>query len=119
MTFDDITTLIEAIQSREHRPAPRSRKSSISGATTPPERSPTTMEAEEMPNPESKHSKFGYQIWRILHRLQGFESKYALKVCMLTALLAIPAWLEKSRSWWNLEESWWAVVMAWVMVHPR
>ncbi|KAG7103681.1 Protein BRE4 like protein [Verticillium longisporum] len=119
MTFDDITTLIEAIQSREHRPAPRSRKSSISGATIPPERSPTTMEAEEMPKPESKHSKFGYQIWRILHRLQGFESKYALKVCMLTALLAIPAWLEKSRSWWNLEESWWAVVMAWVMVHPR
>ncbi|KAG7111379.1 Protein BRE4 like protein [Verticillium longisporum] len=119
MTFDDITTLIEAIQSREHRPAPRSRKSSISGATTPLERSPTTMEAEEMPKPESKHNKFGYQIWRILHRLQGFESKYALKVCMLTALLAIPAWLEKSRSWWNLQESWWAVVMAWVMVHPR
>lgn len=71
------------------------------------------------PAPVSKRSKLGYKIWLILHRLQGFESKYAVKVCLLTALLAVPAWLEQSSGWWNETESWWAVVMAWLMVHPR
>ncbi|KAM0331666.1 hypothetical protein ACHAQA_003345 [Verticillium albo-atrum] len=79
MTFDDINTLIEAIQSREHRPAPRSRKNSVSGTATPLERSPTAMETEETPKPVSRRNKIGFQIWRVLHRLQGFESKYALK----------------------------------------
>lgn len=40
-------------------------------------------------------------------------------MALTTTLISIPAWLPKSRSWWNEYESWWAVVTVWVMMHPR
>ena len=58
-------------------------------------------------------------LWRFLHRLQGFESRFAFKVALVTTLLSIPAWLQQSRGWWNQSESWWAVVAVWMMMHPR
>ncbi|KAL2755935.1 hypothetical protein ACRALDRAFT_2105296 [Sodiomyces alcalophilus JCM 7366] len=67
----------------------------------------------------STRRRIMFRIWRVLHRLQGFETKYAVKVCILTVSLAIPAWVEQSRGWWNQYETWWAVVTAWLMVHPR
>ncbi|KAM0426760.1 hypothetical protein ACHAPT_008076 [Fusarium lateritium] len=68
--------------------------------------------------PASRRDKLGYRIWTVLHRLQGFESRYALKVAVLTSALALPAWLS-SASWWNRYEAWWAVCMGWIMIHPR
>ena len=62
---------------------------------------------------------FRYKVWVILHRMQGFESRFALKVVLVTTLLSIPAWLEQSRDWWNTYESWWTVVTVWLMTHPR
>lgn len=59
--------------------------------------------------PRSK--RFRYKAWVVLHRLQGFETRFALKVAIVTSLLSVPAWLEQSRGWWNTNESWWAVVM--------
>ncbi|KAI4256886.1 MAG: hypothetical protein LQ352_001886 [Teloschistes flavicans] len=59
------------------------------------------------------------KIWRIFHRMQGFESRFALKVVFVTSLLSVPAWLEQSRSWWNRYEIWWTVVTVWLMTHPR
>jgi hypothetical protein len=59
----------------------------------------------------SKKRRLRYKAWLILHRLQGFETRFALKVAVVTSLLAIPAWLHQSREWWNENESWWAVVM--------
>lgn len=68
--------------------------------------------------PASRRDKLGYRIWTVLHRLQGFESRYALKVAVLTSALALPAWLSDG-SWWNRYEAWWAVCMGWIMIHPR
>lgn len=128
-TFRDIWALIESIKSRQHRP-PSSRAlspwPSISTANTTTttnmktiERTPTRMETDEDPGPKSKRRRIMFRIWRVLHRLQGFETKYAVKVCLLTVSLAVPAWAQHSRGWWNQYETWWAVVTAWLMVHPR
>lgn len=60
-----------------------------------------------------------YKLWAVLHRLQGFESRFALKVTALTVLLSIPAWLPQSRDWYNKNEIWWSVVTVWIMMHPH
>jgi hypothetical protein len=67
----------------------------------------------------SKQKRFRYRLWIVLHRLQGFETRFALKVAITTSLLSIPAWLDQSRGWWNENESWWVVVFVWIMSHPR
>jgi hypothetical protein len=59
----------------------------------------------------SKGRRLRFKAWTILHRLQGFETRFALKVAVVTSMLAVPAWLSQSRTWWNENESWWAVVM--------
>jgi len=41
----------------------------------------------------SKLQKFRYRLWAILHRLQGFEMRFAFKVAIVTSLLSVPAWL--------------------------
>jgi len=67
----------------------------------------------------SREKKIRYRMWSVLHRLQGFETRFALKVVIITSLLSIPAWLSQSRGWWNRNESWWAVITVWIMMHPR
>ncbi|KAM3071236.1 Zinc finger protein [Clarireedia jacksonii] len=67
----------------------------------------------------SRKQRLRFRMWKILHRLQGFETRFALKAAIVTSLLAIPGWLERSKEWWNRYESWWAVVMVWIMMHPR
>ena len=70
-------------------------------------------------NEGDRTTAFRYTLWLLLHRLQGFESRFALKVTLTTTLLSIPAWLPQSRGWWNNYESWWTVVTVWLMMHPR
>lgn len=60
-----------------------------------------------------------YRTWKALHRLQQFESRFAVKTILVTVTLSAPAWAESSRGWWSKNESWWAVVAAWLMMHPR
>lgn len=67
----------------------------------------------------SRKARFRYRLWEALHRLQGFESRFAIKVTLVTTLLSVPAWTAQSRGWWNENESWWAVVAVWIMMHPR
>jgi hypothetical protein len=62
----------------------------------------------------SRDKRLRYRLWSILHRLQGFETRFALKVAITTSLLSVPAWLDQSRGWWNFNESWWAVATVWV-----
>lgn len=66
-----------------------------------------------------KQKRLRYRAWLVLHGLQGFETRFALKVAIVTSLLSVPAWLDQSRGWWNQYESWWAVIMVWIMMHPR
>lgn len=77
------------------------------------------VEAEDVVLQEGRKKRFSYRLWSVLHRLQGFETRFALKVIIVTSLLAIPAWLDHSRGWFNEFESWWAVVTAWIHMHPR
>ncbi|KAH8193710.1 hypothetical protein TruAng_012126 [Truncatella angustata] len=58
-------------------------------------------------------------VWSAMHRAQGFETRFGLKTTAVTSILAIPAWLAQSNSWWNYYEAWWAVVMAWLIMAPR
>ena len=67
-------------------------------------------EEEKEESKKSKKKRFRYRLWEVLHRLQGFETRFALKVAITTSLLSVPAWLEQSRGWWSQNESWWAVV---------
>jgi hypothetical protein len=60
-----------------------------------------------------------YRVWRVLHRLQQFETRFAFKIILVTTCLSLPAWLEKSAQWYSENESWWAVIAAWFMMHPR
>lgn len=63
--------------------------------------------------------KLRHKAWSVLHRLQGFETRFALKVVIVTTLLSVPAWLDQSRDWYSKYQSWWAVVFGWLMMHPR
>lgn len=79
-----------------------------------------TMDATENDKPNNTNKdKLGFKIWKVLRRLQGFESKYALKVAILCSVLAVPAWMKEHQWWWNRYEAWWAVCMGWIMMHPR
>lgn len=62
---------------------------------------------------------FRYRLWKVLHRLQGFEMRFALKVAIVVSLLSVPAWLNQSKKWYSDHQSWWAVIAVWVMIHPR
>ncbi|MCJ1399839.1 hypothetical protein MMC11_003042 [Xylographa trunciseda] len=70
-------------------------------------------------NFHKKIAKLRYQLWVFLHHLQGFESRFMVKITLLITLLSIPAWLPESSGWWNDNESWWTVATVWIMMHPR
>jgi hypothetical protein len=60
-----------------------------------------------------------YRVWKVLHRLQQFETRFAVKVVLVCGALSVPAWLKQSKGWYSEQDSWWAVVAAWIMMHPR
>ena len=68
---------------------------------------------------ELEHTKTRYRVWRVIHRLQGFETRFAIKLAAVTALLSLPVWLDGSQGWYNHNAGWWAVITAWFMMHPR
>ncbi|KAH7238918.1 hypothetical protein BKA59DRAFT_402587 [Fusarium tricinctum] len=112
-TFAEIGKLIKLTSTSEKR-QPRENYEAV----TEPDDTKVT-EPSITGQPASDRDKLGYKIWIILRRLQGFESRYALKVAILTTLLALPGWLRSESAWWNRYEAWWAVCMGWIMIHPR
>ncbi len=95
---------------------------------TPPPRHLNSLEPEKeyreedhvhVENRTIEKNRFRYKIWLVLHRLQGFETRFALKVAVVCSLLSVPAWLGQSRDWYNRYQIWWAPAMAWIMMHPR
>ncbi|KAG5974097.1 hypothetical protein E4U55_000122 [Claviceps digitariae] len=117
-TFADIAQLFDKIKSLENKPV-------FEAHGTSQHRDSALQKTSSAPSdradgaPISTQRKLRYKIWRTLYHLQGFESKYAFKVCLVTSLLSVPAYLSQSRSWWNEYEAWWAVAMSWAIMHPR
>ncbi|KAL8719718.1 MAG: hypothetical protein Q9225_003318 [Loekoesia sp. 1 TL-2023] len=109
------------LQSRPFIPTSRHDASGAAGAKAPiaddAGHQKTTASGPNLAQPEPE--TFRFKMWIILHRMQGFESRFAFKVVLVTTLLSVPAWLEQSRGWWNTYESWWTVVTVWLMTHPR
>ncbi len=102
------------LQSRAYIPATRHEQSG-----QPAVKISAHGEVETNGEKETRVGKIRYELWSVLHRLQGFESRFAFKVTLATTLISIPAWLPQSRDWWNANETWWAVVTVWTMMHPR
>lgn len=111
VTFEEIGRLLEKMKSNDHEPIRRT--DSLCLDTVASRVSPDTTASP------AKTSRARYKVWRVLKRLQGFESRYAFKVCLVTTLLAIPAYLVRDRGWWEDYECWWAVSISWLAMHPR
>lgn len=114
-TFAEITVMLDAVKAQESRAGPRRSYEAV----TKVDSAPYATEPSIRGQPASRRDRLGYRVWTILHRLQGFESRYALKVSVLISLLSIPAWLSRDSEWWDRYEVWWAVCMGWIMMHPR
>ncbi|KAI5866130.1 hypothetical protein GGS23DRAFT_555684 [Durotheca rogersii] len=115
-SFNDIAEIIQKIKSQDFQPLPRKGEDADKDHDT----AYATMTADELeddPGPEK--SRLRHRIWGILHRLQGFETRFGLKTAAITSLLSIPAWLPRDHVWWDTNEVWWAVVMAWLIMGPR
>lgn len=63
--------------------------------------------------------KLRYRLWRLVHRLQGYESRYAIRTSIIVTSLCIPGWIHHSRDWFNNYNLWTAPFIAVVIMHPR
>lgn len=118
-TFADIAQLFDKIKSAESKTTPETVEGLQRGDFRFQKTSSTRKDKTDVLPPISTQRKLRYKIWKILYYLQGFESKFAFKVCLVTSLLSVPSYLHQSRAWWDEYEVWWAVVMSWVMMQPR
>lgn len=117
-TFVEIARLLDKIKSLDYKPMSRF-ENETSKEESQTELNRPTMDSSTDIAPTSKKRKLRYKIWRGLYRLQGFESRYAFKVCLVTSLLSIPSYLPQSNGWWDQYEVWWVVVVSWAVMHPR
>lgn len=106
---------MQGLQSQAYVPLPNRHANDNLDTKTPM----SNYQESEMISEGSQYQTLRYKIWAALHRLQGFESRFALKVTTLTVLLSIPAWLPQSRDWYNTNEIWLSVVTVWIMMHPH
>ena len=115
-SFNEIEELIGLIASKEYEPL--SRREDIGANNLEKMRSTMTATEIEDDSP-SKPARLGKSIWKVMHRAQGFETRFGLKTTAVTSLLAVPAWLAQSNGWWDYYEAWWAVIVAWLIMAPR
>lgn len=117
ITFAEIARLLDKIKSTEHKPLPRGKR--YEDASLQMQDSHATMDGDDDVATTPKRKFLRYRIWRVLHRLQGFESRYAFKVCLVTTLLSVPGYLDRTKAWWDEYEFWWAVAVGWLALHPQ
>ncbi|ELR02648.1 hypothetical protein VC83_01012 [Pseudogymnoascus destructans] len=114
----ELNALMIGAQKSTFQPLPRNKaeESAVSSIQESDDGDEDVIINDEMSSPKKT---FRYKLWKVLHRAQGFEMRYALKVAIVVSMLSVPAWLEQSRKWYNDYQSWWAVIVVWIMVHPR
>ncbi|KAG0135411.1 hypothetical protein HOY82DRAFT_536830 [Tuber indicum] len=110
----NIEKAMETYQAKPFIPSPTSPTVGDEGA---PETEPKAMSSN--PPATTEPQTIRYRAWRVLHRLQQWETRFAFKVVFVTIALSIPAWVESSRVWYLGNECWWSVIAAWFMMHPR
>ncbi|KAI2636750.1 hypothetical protein GGS21DRAFT_46194 [Xylaria nigripes] len=114
--LSDIAKIIKKIESQVFHPVSQKR-APVEGHRD------TSLEAmtDDQSNNRSKSKKarFFYSIWTVLHRMQGFETRFGLKTALVVSLLALPAYLPELRGWWDDHQAWWAAVMSWLIMGPR
>jgi hypothetical protein len=115
-SFNEISKIIRRLQSREFRPCPQNGRRVDEGD----DGAQATMTVDDLRDDySSRQSHLRHWVWSLLHRLQGFETRFGLKTALVTSLLAIPAYLESAHFWWDNYDAWWAVAMAWLMIGPQ
>ncbi|OAQ97880.1 hypothetical protein LLEC1_07165, partial [Akanthomyces lecanii] len=119
VTFGDIARLLDKIKSRVHDPTARTGHDAVDSRLKAETSNTTGTRTVNHDGKPKTQTKVRYRVWRGLYRLQGYESKYALKACLVVSLLAVPSYLDQSKWWWDRYEAWWAVAMSWVVMHPR
>ncbi|GFP57962.1 protein BRE4 [Trichoderma asperellum] len=117
ITFLEIARALESIKCREYKPLDKY-DDHVSETELRAELSHLT-DPGVPPDMDVKKNKLSYRIWKILHLMQGYESRYAFKVVLVTSLLAIPSYLSWDKVWWDEYEAWWAVTMSWLLIHAR
>ncbi|KAI1827356.1 hypothetical protein F4861DRAFT_405891 [Xylaria intraflava] len=114
--LSDIAGIIEKIRCRDFHPISHQEQPRAENNDTPPEK----MTADDHGDSASyEKTRLRYRIWTVLHRMQGFETRFGLKTALVISLLALPAYLDSSHAWWDYHQVWWTVVMAWLMMGPR
>jgi hypothetical protein len=122
---DQLNNAMKDLRSRPFVPLQRHHTESQLRLDLLAEAGPFGKDEDEKLNPPDEDRFSGrvqtlrYRMWLIQHRLQGFESRFMVKITLLTTLVSIPAWLPQSKDWWNQNQCWWAVAAIWVMMHPR
>ncbi|KAJ2988847.1 hypothetical protein NUW58_g3765 [Xylaria curta] len=115
-SLSDITKMIKKIRSQDFRPVP-SKGTAADGFHNISLASMTADGLSNSSSPRQRSSR--HKVWALLHRMQGFETRFGLKTALATSLLALPAYLTRSHSWWDRYEGWWGVVMGWLILGPR
>ncbi|KAI1186618.1 hypothetical protein F5B17DRAFT_440946 [Nemania serpens] len=115
-SLNDIAKIIKKIKSRDYHPLPKTGPSTDGQRDAP---SDTTIADDLNSGPESRGAQSRQRLWELLHRMQGFETRFGLKAALATSLLSLPAYLANSHAWWDRYDAWWSVVMAWLIMGPR
>ncbi|MCJ1248363.1 hypothetical protein MMC30_005580 [Trapelia coarctata] len=122
---DQLDNAMKDLQSRPFIPLQRHPTDNQLQSALQAEATPVGKHDDEKPDPPdqdrspSQVQTLRYKLWLIQHRLEGFESRFMLKITLLTTLVSIPAWLPQSKDWWNQNQCWWTVAAIWFMMHPR
>lgn len=118
VTFSEISQILKRITSQQYQPRSRTQATEPQPGDGVDTSHPTIDSTSPDDSGDSPKKGFRYKLWLILRSLQGFEGRYAFKVCLVTSLLSVPSYLE-GRGWWDEYEVWWVVAVSWIMIHPR